>query len=265
MKEDKLKLSATQKEKIKDLSLLNIEALLNLIPVAGGFLATYFGELRSKRINERMSKYFLYFSERLNEIEERKIDYDYLKSEEFAELFLQGAEQAARSTTERRIKRFANIIINNALMDAKSRDRTQSIMSFVDRINDVDAFVLLCYGHPSYPSFRANTKDDAVSLVQKLADYLNINAPSYDLIIESIVYMDNLGITWVNEKTDKENDEKGKDLILKEFSSFRTPLGDAVAAVIAPPKFYKERLPKNKRLTWPYDYISKEFRGIGSM
>jgi len=35
-----------QKRRFSDATLLNIEAAINLIPYAGGFLATYFGETR---------------------------------------------------------------------------------------------------------------------------------------------------------------------------------------------------------------------------
>lgn len=249
--------------RISDKALLNIEAAINLIPYAGGVLATYFGEIRGKRANERMKEFFSYFTQRLNELDESKIDKDYLKSEEFAELFVQGAEQAARSTTKRRIERFANILLNNAFMGAQARSRTQSIMSFVDRISDLDAFVLLCYGNPNLPSLRAATKEEAFSLVQKLVSFLNIDCPPKNAIIESIVYMDNLGLTWVNEKQTDENQEKGKDLILKEFSSFRTPLGDAVASVIAPPKFFKEHTTTMKEFVWPDDHLTGDYRSTG--
>ncbi len=254
----------SEAQKIGDKTLLSIQAAIGLIPYAGGFLSTYFGEIRSKRVEERMQKYFWYFSDRLNELDEKKIDHEYLNSEEFAEFFIQGAEQAARSTTDKRIRRFANILINNALVGAQARSRTQSIMSFVDRISDLDAFVLLCYGHHALPSLRAQTKDEAVSLVRKLAEFLGIDCPPYEAVIESIVYLDNLGITWVNENLE-EGEEKGKDLILKEFSSFRTPLGNIVAEMIAPPAFYPEKIPEKVDRHWPEDYIGGVFRNIGSM
>ncbi len=252
--------SKQKKHKVNNDTLLHLEASLNLIPFAGGFLATYFGDIRNNRIAERMQQYFKYFSDRLIELDEKKIDHEYLNSEEFAEFFMQGAEQAARSTTDKRIRRFANILINNALMNAQARSRTQSIMSFVDRISDLDAFVLLCYGNPSAPSLRAQTRDEAYSLVKELSEYLDIDCPSKASVIESIVYMDNLGIAWVNEKLN-ENEERGKDLILKEFSSFRTPLGDAVVTMIAPPGFYKSVTSSTSNLEWPNDYINKLFRG----
>jgi hypothetical protein len=168
----------SKNSKKKDKVLLNIQAIISAIPYAGGFLSTYFGEIRSHRIEERMQKYFQYFSERLHEIDERKIDHEYLKSDEFAEFFMQGAEQAARSTTDKRIRRFANILINNGLVGAKARSRTQSIMSFVDRISDIDAFVLLSYGHPALPSLRAQTKKEAVLLVKGLTEFLKIECPT---------------------------------------------------------------------------------------
>ncbi len=143
---------------VSDVVLLNIEAAIKLIPMAGGFLSTYFGQIRGKRAQQRMLKFIEYFSEKIKELGDNKVDKEYLNSEEFAEYFAQGAEEAARSTTEKRIKRFANILINNVLLGAKSRSRTQSIMSFVDRISDLDAFILLCFGNPCHPSLRAKTK-----------------------------------------------------------------------------------------------------------
>jgi len=43
-----------EKHKTGDKTLLNIQAALSLIPYAGGFLATYFGKIRNKRVEERM-------------------------------------------------------------------------------------------------------------------------------------------------------------------------------------------------------------------
>jgi hypothetical protein len=245
------------------MALLNIEAAIKLIPYAGGFLATYFGEIRGQRTRGRMQEYFDYFTQRLSDLDEKKLDKDYLQSEDFAEMFAQGAEEAARSTTQRRIRRFANILINNALLEARFRSRTQSIMSFVDRISDLDAFVLLCYGNPRVPSMRAQTKKEAFKLVSQLASFLAIQCPEEHAVIESIVYMDNLGISWVHEQQPRTDEERGKDLILKEFSSFRTPLGDAVAAVIAPPEFYREDVSSEKALKWPDDHVSSVFRNTG--
>ena len=179
-----------ERQIISDAALLDIQAALNLIPCVGGVLATYFGEIREKRVSERMRAYFEYFSRRLQKVEDSKIDNEYLRSEEFAELFMQGAEEAARSTTVSRIKRFANILINNALLGAEARERTQSTMSFVDRISDLDAFVLLSYGSPAVPSLRAGSKDEAYRLVESLANFLGIDSPPKERIYEAIIYMD---------------------------------------------------------------------------
>ncbi len=252
-----------QKHTVPNGALLHTEAAINLIPVAGGFLATYFGKIRDKRAQQRMLRFIEYFSDKIKEFDENKLDKEYLNSEEFAELFAQGVEESARSTTEKRIKRFANILINNSILGAEARSRTQSIMSFVDRISDLDAFVILCFGNPNVPSLRAETKTHAYSLVQKLSSFLGIECSRKESIIESIIYMDNLGLTWVNENRLDKNDEKGKDLILKEFSSFRTPLGDAVTAVIAPPSFYKTEL-NVEDAQWPEDHVANHFRGLGS-
>jgi len=245
---------------LSDKALLNIQAALSLVPYAGGFLATYFGEIRGKRIVERMNKYFEYFVKRLNELDQKKIDQAYLETEEFAELFAQGAEQAARSTTEKRIRRFANILANQALIDSKTRLRTQSIMSFVDRLSDLDAFILVSYGDPHEKSMRADTKEEAYTFVKKLAAYLWIVVPTKEDVIEAIIYMDNLGLTWVNEKASDAETDKGEVLILKEFSSFRTPLGNEVVKVITPPDFFTPPAMRKAGKVWPENIVNLKFK-----
>lgn len=251
---------SANKHLVSNAVLLNIEAAIKLIPYAGGFLATYFGEIRGRRSKERMQEFFNYFTDQIKALDDKKLDKEYLNSEDFAEYFMQGAEEAVRSTTQRRIRRFANILINNALLGAQSRSRTQSIMSFVDRISDLDSFILLCYGNPKVPSLRAATKNDAYVYVKQLAEFLALDRPDEKSVMESIVYMDNLGITWVNEIQTSESNEKGKDLILKEFSSFRSPLGDALASVIAPPGFFRDNISKDTNNIWPEDHISEIYR-----
>ncbi len=235
---------------------LDIEALLNLIPFAGGFMATYFGEIRSNRMLERMKEYFKYFSHRIDLIDESKLDKEYLNSEEFSELFLQGAEQASRSTTKRRIYRFANILLNNALRDATARDRTQSVMGFVDRVSDIDVFVLLSFGHPRFQSHFAKDKDECIEQVESFAKYLHISPPIENDILESIIYMDNLGIMWVTQHEVKEGEEDS--VFSTNFSAFRSPLGNVFAAVIAPPDFYLELAIDHDGLKWPDDFVCKD-------
>ena len=263
-KQSKAKKSTTTEVeyKVKDGALLSIEAKINLIPYVGGFLATYFSEIRSKRVEERMQKYFEYFSNRLIEIEESKIDHEYINSQEFAELFMRGAEQAARSTTEEKIQRFANILANNTAMDAQLRDRTESIMSFVDRITDLDAFVLIAYGDPDERSMRANTRKDIILFVSKLALYLGMKVPRGKDIVESVIYLDNLGLAWVNEKMVDEGLEHGEDLIQKEFSSFRTPLGNYVVNVITPPDFFISADGKRNNDLWPENVVNQRYKDM---
>ena len=253
---------AVAKDTAKDKALLSVEAAINLIPHVGGFLATYFSEIRSKRVEERMQKYFEYFSQRLKQIEESKIDHEYINSQEFAELFMRGAEQAARSTTEEKIHRFANILANNTVIDAQLRDRTESIMSFVDRITDLDAFVLISYGDPDEKSMRANSRKKIILFVSKLALYLGMKVPRGKDIIESVIYLDNLGLAWVNEKMVDEGIEHGEDLILKEFSSFRTPLGNYVVKVITPPDFFISGVGKRVDELWPENVVNPSYKNM---
>lgn len=248
-----------QPRTIRELGLLTVQAALNLIPHVGGFLATYFGEIRSRRIEERMKRYFWYFGRRLEEMDQSKIDFAYLHSEEFAELFVKGAEQAARSATEEKIKRFANILANNAALNPEYRDRTESVMSFVDRLTDLDAFVLVCFGNPQEPTFRAESKHALMDLVNQASIYLGHSSISELAIVESAIYLDNLGLAWINEKETQLDTEPGANRVLKEFSTFRTPLGDAVVRVIVPPKFFVPPDQRDRDKPWPEGFVNPSF------
>jgi hypothetical protein len=229
---------------------LNIEATLNLIPIAGGFLATYFGELRSKKMQERMQAYFDYFTERINSIDENKIDHAYLQSEEFAELLVHGAELSAKSTQKKRIERFANILINNSMKNS-SRERTENIISFVDRISDLDGIILLSFGHPAKESIRTNSKIDAITNVLDFCKYVGIDLPEENKINEAILYLDNLGLMWVTQK--ETNDDKAGILGVEDYSCFRSTFGSQVASVIAPIGFYVDDI--ENKYEWPKDFV----------
>ena len=240
----------------RDRLLLNLEAALNLIPYAGGFVATYFSEIRQERATEKMQTYFDYFRKRLEDIDEEKVDKNFLQSEKFAELFLQGAEYAAKSTLDRKIYRLANILLNQAQTDFSFRNRTQSLMQIVDRLSDLDVVTLTSYGPTFQNSFTPKSKKEAYEMVSSLTKYIGIEEPTKDDIFESIIYLDNLGLTWVNELESKRKLKGDTHLILGDFSSFRTPFGKEVTKTILPPDFFSQN--DNKKL-WPNSYINSRY------
>jgi hypothetical protein len=236
-------------------TLFHIESAIRLIPFAGGFLASYFGQIRNGRIRERMNKYFNYVNQRLTTLEEKKIDKEYLNTEAFAEIFVQGAEFSARSISDERIRRFANVIINNAIASEQARDRTQGILQMVERVSDLDTFVLLSFGPPYLPSFRAPSRSSAIEQVRLLCEYLAIQMPTEENIVDSLIYMDNLGLTWV---TRQELDYRAQShrAPIAEFSVFRSSLGDIVASAIVPPDFFRTEITTTEGI-WPNDYVNK--------
>lgn len=263
MRKRQLALVRAARRGSKDL-LTHLQAAIHLIPHIGGSIATYLETARAERAAERTLFFLDYFSSRLARLEARKIDIDFLRSESFAEQFAEALERASKTTTNQRIRRFADVLLNNAMLDSKARDRTDSIMSFVEGVSDLDAFVLLGYGPPGGPSMLAPTKARALDLVAQLAAYLRVTLPPGGAIVEAMVFLDNLGLLWLNEQPPAVSTEKGQHLPLKEFSSFRTPLGSAVAAAIAPPEFYKT--PKRRARTWrPSNYVSAQYRQAGPL
>lgn len=256
MKNEKSNLPEKKKNTVSD-PLLHIQASVNLIPIIGGTISTYLGEIRGNKTQERIETFISYISNELIRLDKIKLDNEYLQSEEFAEIFIKALNQASSTTSSERIKRFANAVINNALASKEARQRVNGILELIDRISDFDAFIILCFGSPELPSLRAESRAEALALIKKLSTYLSINLPEEEGIIDSLFFLDNLGLTWVTQREIPRwtpSSEKN----LRELSVFRSPLGDAVAGAIAPDGFYikKEYLPENPN--WPEDMVNKD-------
>jgi hypothetical protein len=232
---------------------------LNLIPYVGGALSAYLTNQRDMRFRERIASYVRYFQDELGRLDEGKIDRDFVESEEFGELFARGAEEAARTASEERIRRFANVVINNALAEPEARSRAAGLLRMVDRLSDVDAFLLLCFGDPEEPSLRAESRAEALDLIDQLAKLTGTELPPQEALVDSIIYMDNLGVTWVTQR-EMPRWAGGDEPPVREFSVFRPPLGDAVAGAIAPADFF---IPPNQRpeeAEWPDDYVAQRYQ-----
>ncbi len=116
----------------------------------------------------------------------------------------------------------------------------------------------MSFGPPFGQSRRATNKKEAFDFVRLLAEFLEISdLPTFDEVIESIVYLDNLGLTWVRE----ENSQGKRDSQnFGEFSSFRTPLGNAVVKTIAPHNLFMEEYNIQHDKSWPENAINPKFR-----
>jgi len=243
-----------------DLLLLHLEAMIQLVPFAGGVLSTYFGEVRSTRMRQRLEKLFEFFSERISELDHTQIDHDYLQGEEFAELIVQVSDQATKTTNELKIRRFANMLANQSILGADFRQRTGGIITLIERISDLDSLVLLSYGDPRDPTFECDSKRESYALVEQLSEYLNLETPIQDEVYESIVYMDNLGLTWVKEVGTGADGDQRTGPGLEECSSWRTSLGDEVVKAITPSGFFIPKAERAPESVWPSDFVSPKFQ-----
>ncbi len=234
---------------------------LSSIPWAGGPLSTYLGEKRGRKVQKRIEAYFSYVGAELKRLGEEKLDTAFLGSDEFGELFARGAEGAARATSDERIRRFANIVLNNMLASKEARERAAGLFEMVNRLSDLDAFILLCFGPPDRESLKAESRTEALALVGTLAKHLGLNLPPEDAIIDSLIYMDNLGVTWVQQREMSRWAADGTSQV-REFSVFRPPLGDAVAGAIAPPGFFIPRDVSGPDARWPDEMISGQVKEL---
>jgi hypothetical protein len=234
-----------------------VQGGLSVIPGIGGPLSTYFGERRDGEVQRRIQTYFAYIGNRLSQLDREKLDAEFLESDEFGELFARGAEGAARATSDERLRRFANIVLNNMLASRQARERATGLFEMVNRLSDLDAFVLLCFGPPDRESLKAESRREAIELVKALARHLGRDLRPDEAIVDSFIYMDNLGVTWVSQHEQPEWTDDGASPV-KEFSVFRPPLGDAVAGAIAPPGFFVPRDQSAPNAQWPEELVARQ-------
>lgn len=119
-----------------------LTTLTSMIPTVGGPLSIlidkYIPERRQQRLYNFMDDFFC----DLKSLEEKKVDKDYLQSEEFGYLLEQSIIYISKSYQKEKIKSFKNILLHSLIDQETSQDVKEIYLSLVDELTELDIIVL---------------------------------------------------------------------------------------------------------------------------
>jgi hypothetical protein len=76
--------------------------------------------------------------EQIKSIEENKLDYKYLESEEFYDLFLQSSNLAVRTRLKEKIKVYAGILTSSLISDFKHNLNAEDVLNIIEGLTEND-------------------------------------------------------------------------------------------------------------------------------
>jgi hypothetical protein len=115
-----------------------LRAGVTLIPYIGGALDVLFSHKGQEIMNERIESAFQKVKDEAQKLDESKIDYDFLESEEFFDIVYRTFDEIRKTRLKEKHKLFARILAKSTLNTNKSFEinKFQNILSSID-IEDI--------------------------------------------------------------------------------------------------------------------------------
>jgi len=115
-----------------------LRSMVNLIPYVGGaidvLITTRIQEISWKRLNTYLDQ----LQKQFENVDESKINKEFLQSEEFYDLFLQTARASTRTRSEQKIKLFSSIIKNAITKEFSNPLSPEDLVSIIENLSEND-------------------------------------------------------------------------------------------------------------------------------
>ncbi|MFT7899062.1 hypothetical protein VBY74_03670 [Tenacibaculum ascidiaceicola] len=115
-----------------------LRAGVNAIPYVGGTLDVLLTSGIQKKSHERFLIFLNELESQIKSIDENKLDYKYLKSEEFYDLFLQSSNLAVRTRLKEKIKVYARILTSSLISEFKNNLNAEDILNIIEGLTEND-------------------------------------------------------------------------------------------------------------------------------
>jgi len=136
------------KEKSKEIITEIVEStakgLVGAIPFAGTALNEALFDGRSRIKQNRFNNFIKIFSEYLKNVNESEIDFEYIKSEDFGDIFESIIRRVMRSGSVEKLDTFKNVLSNHVLGKIKT-DHAETFLDLVSRLNEDQIRILETY------------------------------------------------------------------------------------------------------------------------
>lgn len=118
---------------------------LGLLPYAGPILAEIVGAIIPNQRIDRIARFAEILDGKLTELDKELLEQK-MRTEEFVDLFEDGAFQAARALTDERKERIAALLKNSLSSDDLDHVQEKQLLSILGQLNDAELVILKHYG-----------------------------------------------------------------------------------------------------------------------
>jgi hypothetical protein len=118
---------------------------LSLLPYAGPILAEIVGAIIPNQRIDRIARFAKILDDKLAELDKEFLEQK-MRTEEFVDLFEDGAFQAARAMTDERRERIASLLKNSLSSDDLEHVQEKQLLSILGQLNDAELLILRYYG-----------------------------------------------------------------------------------------------------------------------
>lgn len=133
---------------------------LGLLPYAGPILATIVGQIIPNQRIDRITRFAEILDEKLQELDREFLEHK-MRTEEFVDLFEDGAFQAARALNDERKEHIASLLKNSLSSEDLDHVQEKQLLSLLGQLNDAELVILKHFGldmapHEAHAFFEEN-------------------------------------------------------------------------------------------------------------
>ncbi len=115
-----------------------LRAGVNAIPYVGGTLDILLSSGIQKKSEERFLNFLSELENQLKELDDNKLNYAYLESEEFYDLFIQVSNLAVRTRLQEKIRVYANILISSLVLEFHNNIKAEDVLNIIEGLTEND-------------------------------------------------------------------------------------------------------------------------------
>ncbi|MBI9056106.1 MAG: hypothetical protein JEY96_19955 [Bacteroidales bacterium] len=119
-----------------------IKSLIGALPSAGTALNEVIFEYRSQVKQKRINKFIDLLKEYFEEIDETKIDFEHLKSEDFGDIFESILKRVTLNNSDKKLIRLKNVLLSHFNKEFNYVEQTENFLDLIGRISETELLIL---------------------------------------------------------------------------------------------------------------------------
>lgn len=206
-------------ENEKALSQAMLKHMFGQIPIVGWGINEYLFDRRSRIKQERVNRFCEVLQNAMSNILEEEIDFDYMKSDEFGDIFESVINKVLQTSSEEKIKRFRDILVGT-LTGTRDIEFAETYLDIVSKISETQVEILETYAR------KGNELNNNSSQTNEVNDKLNEVKTKLNSIRSSKKTLGIDNSSWSEDELQRQSEQLQEKLKLlenkkEEISLFR--------------------------------------------